>query len=80
MWCVRQCNRESNVAIIIESKNQKQTCYALVLLSKGRDHLSDMQVFGLMIATLCHDLEHPGDALSLSLSHPGDAQHLVPIP
>mmetsp|Transcript_36321 Transcript_36321/g.58576 ORF Transcript_36321/g.58576 Transcript_36321/m.58576 type:complete len:859 (+) Transcript_36321:178-2754(+) len=37
-----------------------QTCYALVLLSKGRDHLSDMQVFGLMIATLCHDLEHPG--------------------
>lgn len=37
-----------------------QTCYALVLLSKGREILTDMQLFGLMIATLCHDLEHPG--------------------
>ena len=37
-----------------------QTSYALLCLSKERQRLAEAEVFGLLIAALCYDLEHPG--------------------
>lgn len=44
----------------VRAFNAAQTCFSLLDITGLRHKLTDMQLLALMIAALCHDLEHPG--------------------
>ena len=37
-----------------------QTVYVLIRTMSGGEYLTHLEIFGIMVAALCHDLEHPG--------------------
>jgi hypothetical protein len=37
-----------------------QTCYAFIETMGAGDYVSELESFGLLIAAICHDLDHPG--------------------
>lgn len=36
------------------------TVYRIIALTQSRVKLTSLEVFGLMVAAMCHDLDHPG--------------------
>lgn len=49
------------------------TAWRLVTLSPlARDLLSDLDLLGLLLATLCHDLDHPGTTNSYLINSHAD--------
>ena len=59
--CVLLCQ----MPISPHSLGTAQTVFLFLTLFKGQRLLTKLEQFGLMVAALCHDLEHPGMTLAV---------------